>query len=139
MASVNTVAMVDSLSGGDLITFPVGSWIWDGGAEIWIGGLREVINVPEAVTHFLEYQVPLMEVSYTHGYAQIPDPVVSVICAMIIRYIGIPASTGMPVNRVGEVEYRLSLPAQEGLLGLTDSEMRLLAPYRRPGTTVELR
>lgn len=139
VASVDTVAMVDTLHTGDLILFPLGSWIWDGGQEIWIGGLRTVINIPEALTHFLEFQVPLMEITYTHGYAEIPDPVVTVICAMVIRYIGIPASTGMPVNRVGEVEYKLSLPAQEGLLGLTDSEMRLLAPFRRPGTTVELR
>jgi hypothetical protein len=139
VASVGTVAMVDTLTTGNVIAFPIGAWIWDGGQEIWIGGLRTVINIPEALTHFLEFQIPLMEVTYTHGYTQIPDAVVTVICAMVIRYIGIPASTGMPVNRVGEVEYRLSLPAQEGLLGLTDSEMRLLAPYRRPGTTVELR
>lgn len=139
VATVDSVALVDMLQASQLIMFPLGAWLWDGGQEIWLGGLNTVINLPDQVTHLLQYQTPLMEVTYTHGYADIPEPVVAVVCSMVLRFIDIPASVGMPSTTVGALSYRLSSTAEDGILGLTASEQRTLAPYRRAATTVELR
>lgn len=137
--AVTQVAMVDTLQAGDLLLLPLGAWLWDGGQELWLGAINTVINVPDEVTHLLEYQTPLIQVVYTHGYDTTPDPVITVVCSMVIRALGLPGPTSVPSSTVGGVTYRLSTPAQDGVLGLTQSEMRMLDPYRRTATTMELR
>lgn len=139
VTAVTAVAMVDTLQTSGLLTLPMGAWMWDGGQEIWIGGITTVINVPDEITQLLQYQTPLMRVSYTHGYTTMPDPVVTVVCSMICRVLDTPGPTSAPSSTVGGLSYRLSATAQDGVLGLTDAEMRMLAPFRRVGTTVELR
>jgi hypothetical protein len=139
VTSVDTVSLVDSLQPGGLIALPVGSWMWDGGAELWIGGLDVVVNLPDEVTQLLRYEIPLIEVTYTHGYAEVPADVVSVVCSMVARVIDIPGPVGMQYQTVGPFGYRLSATAQEGILSLTPSEQRVLDVYRRKTRTVELR
>lgn len=136
---VTAVGVVNTLQAGSLLALPLGAWIWDGGEEIWIGGIGAVINLPDDVTQLLQYQTPLMQVTYRHGYPTVPDGVVTVVCSMVGRSLDIPGPTSMPSTTVGALSYRLSSAAQDGVMGLTDGEMRMLAPYRRSGTTVELR
>ncbi|SRR5437763_3397476 len=139
VTAVNTVSLVDTLQSGNLLALPLGAWMWDGGQEVWIGGANVVINLPDDVSQLLQYQVPLVEVNYTHGYTTVPAEVVAVVCSMVIRFVDVPGPTGMQSQTVGPYGYRLSTTAQEGILSLTASEMRVLAPYRRSATTVELR
>ncbi|HEX5119848.1 MAG TPA: hypothetical protein VFW65_32075 [Pseudonocardiaceae bacterium] len=139
VVSVDAVAVVDVLATSGLLTLPLGAWMWDGGQEIWIGALNVVINLPDDIAELLEYEVPLVQVTYTHGYDTIPDPVISVVCSVVVRALDIPGPTGIVSQTVGGLSYRLSPAAQDGVLGLTDAERCLLAPYRRPASTVELR
>lgn len=137
--SVTAVSIVDTLQTGNVLNLPLGAWVWDGGEEVWIGAVQQVINLPDEVSWLLQNQVPLIEVVYSHGYATSPDPVVTVVCSMVIRSLDLPGPTAITDNTVGPVSYRTSNAAQEGILGLTDGEKRLLSRYRRAGTTVELR
>lgn len=139
VSAVLAVGIVDTLQPSALIALPLGAWLWDGGQEVWIGSIQTVINVPDEVTYLLQYQSPLMQVEYTHGPETAPDEVVSVVCSMVIRALDIPGPTAMERNSVGPIAYRLGVAAQDGVLGLTASEQRLLNAYRRPGVTVELR
>lgn len=139
VTAVTGVSIVDTLQTGGLLTLPMGAWMWDGGQEIWVGAINSVINLPDDITYLLQYQTPLMQVTYTHGYATTPPAVVAVVCSMICRLLDVPGPTSVTSQTVGALSYRLSATAMDGVLGLTDSEMRMLAPYRRPATTVELR
>ena len=137
--AVTGVALVDTLQTGGLITLPMGAWMWDGGQEVWIGAIQTVINLPDEVTYLLQYQTPLMQVIYDHGYDIVPDIVITVGCSMVCRALDLPGPTSVATSAVGGVSYRLTGPAQDGVLGLTASEMRMLDTFRRVATTVELR
>lgn len=139
VTAVTAVAIVDMLQNNNLLALPLGAWIWDGGQEIWIGAINPVINLPDDVTYLLQYETPLMQVTYQHGYGATPDDVVTVVCSMVCRVLDTPGPTSMSSSTVGALAYRLSPAAMDGVLGLTDGEMRMLAPFRRPATTVELR
>lgn len=139
VTAVLNVAIVDPLESGGMLTLPLGVWLWDGGQELWLGGLRTVINLPDELTHLLEYQTPLMQVTYTHGWAAVPDAAVSVVCSMVSRAVDMPGPTSVIMQKVGELTYKIGTTAQDGVLGLTDAEQRMLAPYRRAANTVELR
>jgi hypothetical protein len=58
---------------------------------------------------------------------------------MVVRALSIPGSIALSSNTVGPVTYAMTDTAQEGILALTPSEAKMLRPYRRMGTTVELR
>lgn len=139
VTAVSAVGIVNTLQSGNLLALPLGAWIWDGGEEIWIGAINTVINLPDDVSHLLQYQTPLMQVTWSHGYATVPDGVVTVVCSMVCRVLDTPGPTSAPSTTVGALSYRLSTTAQDGVMGLTDGELRMLTPYRRSGTTVELR
>lgn len=139
VADVSAVSLVDTLQSGNLLSLPMGAWMWDGGQEVWLGALNTVINLPDDITDLLQYQVPLVEITYTHGYDTNPDAVVTVVCSITGRALDLPGPTGIASQTVGALSYRLSAAAQDGILGLTDSERCMLAPYRRPATTLELR
>lgn len=139
VTAVTAVGLVDTLQSGNLVSLPMGAWMWDGGQEVWIGAISTVINLPDDVTELLQYQVPLMEVTYSHGYDAVPDPAIAVVCSIVCRALDLPTSGGVASQTVGALSYRLTAAGQDGVLGLTDSERLLLAPYRRSATTVELR
>jgi hypothetical protein len=139
VTAVGSLAIVDPLQDGELLVLPVGVWMWDGGQEIWLGEISPVINVPDEATLLLRYGTPLVQVSYTHGYPTVPDDVVTVVCSMVIRTLDTPGPTSMVMSTVDGLTYKLGGTAQDGVLGLTPSEQRVLAPYRRTATTVELR
>lgn len=139
VVSVDSVAIVDVLQPNNLLPIPVAAWLWDGGSELWLGQMDIVVNLPEDVLDLFRYQTPLLQVAYTHGYAQVPDVAVAVTCSMTIRAYDLPGTSGMQAQNVGPFGYRLSAAGQDGILALSDSEKALLAPYRRQAATVELR
>jgi hypothetical protein len=139
VTAVSAVGVVNTLQVNNLVVLPLGAWMWDGGQEIWIGAIGSVINLPDDLTEILQYQVPLMQVTYTHGYATSPDTVITVVCSMVTRALDFPGVTSAASATVGGLSYRLTTTAQDGVLGLTASEMRMLGQYRRSATTMELR
>lgn len=139
VVSVTSVGLVDTLTTSGVISLPLGSWVWDGGQEIWIGAIGRVINLPEEAFALLRRHTPLIEVVYGHGYATSPDDVVTVVCSMVLRVLDLPGPTSMTSNQVGPVAYSTSAEAREGILALNDAEKRILGQYRPSGTTVELR
>jgi hypothetical protein len=139
VVSVDAVAIVDVLQANNLLPIPLSAWIWDGGSEIWLGQMDVVLNLPEDVLDLYRYNTPLLQVTYTHGYAAIPDAVVAVTCSMVLRNFDLPGAQGVASQQVGPYGYRLSPTGQDGILALSDSERAALAPYRRQLATVELR
>jgi hypothetical protein len=141
VTAVTEVALVDTLTAGSLLILPMGAWMWDGGNEVWLGAITTVINLPDDITELLQYQTPLIQVAYSHGYPDgaMPDAVVTVVCSMVCRALDMPGPVSVASSTVGSLSYRLGTAAQDGILGLTASEMRMLTPFRRVATTAELR
>lgn len=109
---------------------PLPSWYWPGGQEVWLMVEGQVINLPEEIGYLLQYQTPPMFVEYEHGYDDVPDDVVGVICSMVIRTITAPSMGGVVSENVGEYGYRLSDAAAQGSLALTQAEENILLSYR---------
>jgi hypothetical protein len=65
-------------------------WMWDGGVTLYGMGCigSPMINAPEA--WFDDYYTPLVEVTYTHGDADIPPVVTDVVIAMVARVLNQP-------------------------------------------------
>jgi hypothetical protein len=115
-------------------------WFWDGGNEIQLPSPDQVVNLSEDVADILRWQTPIFQVTYTHGYAEIPEDVVAVVCSMATRIITAPSVGGLISETVGEFTYRLSDAAAQGAMALTDAEKKILASYRpTPMTSIELR
>lgn len=139
VVSVDAVAIVDVLQAGNLLPIPLSAWVWDGGQEIWLGQMDVVVNLPEDVLDLYRHNTPLLQVTYTHGYAVVPDDVRAVVCNMVIRTLDLPGVGGAQSQMVGPYSYRLSNTGMDGILALSDSEQKMLTRYRRKGRTVELR
>lgn len=119
---------------------PFPGWWWDGSDELWLTTGEQVINLAEELLFALKYQTPVCVVTYTHGYAQVPEDVLAVVCSMVTRTLTAPGLGGVVSEGVGEYTYRLSDAAAQGPMALTDAEKETLRPYLpRRGATAELR
>lgn len=107
-------------------------WYWDGPGsdEIWLTDGGSIINLAEELTFALEWQTPICQVTYTHGYDTSPDDVIGVICSMVTRIITAPGLGGVISESVGEYSYRLSDAAAQGPMALTAAEKDILKDYR---------
>lgn len=131
-----TVQLPNSLTSA---TIP--GWYWDGSSqEIWLTDGGSIINLAEELVFALEWQTPTCMVTYTHGYAIIPDDVIGVVCSMVTRLVTAPGLGGVISETVGEYSYRLSDAAAQGPMALTDAEKKVLDDYRpKKVNTAELR
>lgn len=118
----------------------VPGWYWDGSNEVWLTFGDLIINLSEELTGLLEWQTPEYAVTYHHGYPEVPDDVVGVVCSMVTRVSTAPGLGGVVSESVGEYSYRLSDAAAQGPMTLTQSEKDTLSSYRiRKASTTELR
>lgn len=80
-----------------------------------------------------------VDVTYTAGYAAIPDDVVEVVCQIVLRAFGTPAETsGISQESIGSYSYSTGAVAASGAVGMLPDERQALAPYRRVGGTIRV-
>jgi len=116
------------------------SWYWDGSDEVWLVDGSAVVNLAEDVISALQYMTPVCRVTWQHGYNEIPDDVVGVVCSMVARLLSAPGLGGVISESVGEFSYRLSDAAVQGPMTLTQSEKDILSSYQsKSSKTIELR
>ena len=118
----------------------VPGWYWDGSDEVWLTDGSSIINLAEEVITALRWHTPTCRVTWKHGYDEVPDGVVGVVCSMITRLITAPGLGGVISETVGEFSYRLSDTAVQGPMALTEAEKFTLQDYQPKGSkTIELR
>lgn len=125
---------------GQRITLPV--WTWDGGSELWIySDSSQIINLSESLADLFLYRTPLVEVTYTHGFAEIPDDVVAIVAGKAVVQLSLPASGGgvMSSETADIYSYQLAGFARSGPLGLSDADKLILNAYRPGAKAIELR
>lgn len=114
-------------------------WVWDGLDRVWIGNLGIVINLAEDLFNAVANGVTVAEVTYTAGYATVPDDVVAVTAGLAGRALTVPAGGAFTQQQVGPFSYTVAPWAQGGPLTLSESDKAILSQYRRSAQTVELR
>jgi len=129
---VQSVSSVVAMGGNFLPNLTLFDWLWDGLDLIVLGPGNFVINLPEIWWDEDGYP-DTYQVTYTHGYATVPDTVVAVICAMVMRTISAPTmSGGVSAETLGPYSYQLSAPSLGIAVTMTQADKDDLKDYRRP-------
>lgn len=75
-----------------------------------------------------------VDVTYEHGYEEIPGDVVAVVCQVAGRAFGTPADqTALQSETIGDYSYQTGPTAAAGTVGMMNAEKAVLAQYRRVG------
>jgi hypothetical protein len=116
---------------------PLSYWSWVAGPEIQLGDQSLVINGP--TLDFSDGDT-WVEVTYDHGFAVVPDDVVSVVANMALRTFTIPGGGLVDMQTVGPYSARTASFASGGPLSLSGGDRDVLNKYRgRVSGTMELR
>jgi hypothetical protein len=88
----------------------------------WYGRLREWVDV-----------------TYTHGYDDIPADVLEVVCQMVLRAFGTdPSASGIGQESVEGYSYSFGAAGAAGAVGMLNDEKAALDVYRRRGGTIRV-
>lgn len=129
---VNSVTSVKAIDTDGTPGATIGTWVFDGIGEVrvddwWI----TQINAPALAEDDWSGTV---EVTYTYGYATIPDDVRWAVAGMVVRALASTAAgSGIESETIGGYSYRLGGAATSGILGMTADEVAIARRYRRPG------
>lgn len=122
ITAVSAVTTIDSVAVG---------FVWDG-----------LHTITVANPWRFDYQYPtgetatVVDVTYTHGAAVVPDVVKAVVCQVVARAFGVPADqTGMQQEAIGGYSYTTGSAAAAGPVGLLPAEMRALDRFCSVGGT----
>lgn len=128
VTEVDTVKDVDSND----VTFT-----WDGQETLYLdpywGVAFEFTFVPRRVP------LQLVDVTYTHGYASVPDDIIAVVCSMVGRAFGVsPEMAGTTALSLGDASISYGAAGAAGGIGMLMDERAVLDRYRRIGATALL-
>jgi hypothetical protein len=105
----------------------------------------DVVDVHLAVLDIFAwepYKIPpsAAYVTYEHGYDEIPDDIVAVVCSMAARAFGVdPAKTGYQQQQTGPYMVTLGVSGAQGALGMLNDEREIVDAYRQPGRSIPIR
>jgi hypothetical protein len=121
VTAVESVANVD----GDSIEFT-----WDAGEIVSLSGFEHSRTFE---VNGYRTRIPWVDVTYTHGYSEVPDDIVAVVCQMAGRAYGRTAdTTGVTQESIAGYSYTVGAAAAAGPMGMLADERRILDLYRRP-------
>jgi hypothetical protein len=110
VTAVNTITAVD----GDTVGFT-----WHAGDTLTLSAIPAVGWV---------------DVNYAHGYDDVPDDIIGVVCNIAARAFGIPADEGgYQSETMGSYTYAVGAAAAAGAAGLLNDERAILDRYTRVG------
>lgn len=119
---VTAVSAVASTTGTALLH------TWDAGSQIWLSTYLPSANL---APHRNAGQYA--DVTYSHGYATVPDDIVAVVCQMASRALGTaPDQTGVQSETVVSYSYQLGAAAAAGGIGMLPAERQVLDRYKTP-------
>jgi hypothetical protein len=130
---VISVSDVIAISGRpDIPDIPVSWWVFNGIDEISIAESTAsgVINLPEAWYDYGAFP-GTFQVTYTHGYAVVPDDVVMVTANAVISVLQAPTiAAGVIGETIGPYSYRMERGGGGLAVALTQADLSALADYR---------
>lgn len=80
-----------------------------------------------------------VDVTYSHGWEELPADIVAVVCQIVGRALGTPADEGAyQQESIGNYSYTIGPAAAAGATGMLNDERAVLDRYRRVGATAWL-
>lgn len=77
--------------------------------------------------------IAYVDVTYAHGYDEVPGDIVAVVCQMAARALGqAPDDSGKTSETIAGYSYTVGTAAASGAVGLLPDEKAVLDRYRRP-------
>ena len=126
---VTAVIAVDNVNGDGLVFW------WPGGGQVVDLRSIPVANASAGWWRGVSY----VDVTYEHGYEEIPDDIIAVVCQIAGRAMGAPADeSGIQQESVGSYSYSRGAAAASGPLGMLVPERAVLDRYRLPVSPVLL-
>lgn len=110
------------------------TWSFDGIETLWVADqVWEGLYVPVGIPR------DLVDVTYDHGYDEIPPDVVAVVAGAALRAYGSPPEEGgVTGETISNYSYQRGSVAAAGPVGLLAEEKRALDVFRRPGGSILL-
>lgn len=122
---VTDVTAVDNVDGVAQI------FTWYGGDVLELNGGYGLVNGPWP---WGNYGTVWLDVTYDHGYEEIPGEIVAIVCQIAARAFGTtPDDSGYTQEGIGNYSYQVGAAAAAGAVGLLADERRILDRYRRVG------
>lgn len=100
----------------------------------WLSGDRVQIqpNLDEFSNVPWQGGLKWVDVTYTHGYATVPDEIVAVVCQIAGRALGTsPDAAALTSEGIGSYQYATGGAAASGAAGMLAGERAVLDRYRR--------
>lgn len=140
---VTAVSAVEAIGCDGQPAVELAHWCWDGADLIDVCPAAPV-DVAGAPLWWWSAAPRSYQVTYSHGYAEIPEVVVGVVCAMVLRTLLSPSAiSGMVAERIGQYNYQLQQGsgAQGASVRMSADDRQALddAGYRRRSSTVGVR
>jgi hypothetical protein len=102
----------------------------------WVGDETVVVQTNLDPFSFEPWRngIAVVDVTYTHGYAMLPDTIIGVVCSVVLRALGRrPEDSGITSETVAGYSYTLGSAAAAGGFGLLPDERDALIGYRPVG------
>lgn len=103
----------------------------------WVAGqFIDVRNIPVAnASDGWWRRVSHVDVTYEHGYEEVPDDIIAVVCQMAGRALGTSADqSGVQQERIVSYSYTVGAAAANGAVGMLAGERAVLDRYRLPAS-----
>lgn len=124
---VTAVASVISVESSIAIPF-----FWDG-ITLWGWGRFPQSNIEAPFYNRARRHGVVVDATYTHGFADVPDDIVALVCQVAARALGSPADqSGITTESMEGYTYTLGAAAAAGGLGLLPAEKEILTGYMAP-------
>lgn len=128
---VTAVTALADMNGKD-ITFT-----WHAGNDILLGSSGYPVRHPIEDAWYRHHD--WVDVTYTHGYAEVPDDVVEVVCQVVLRAFGSdPSASALTQESVEGYSYSMGAAGAAGAVGMLNDEKAALDVYRRKGGTIRV-
>lgn len=125
-APVSAVSAVTSVDAAVL------SFTWYGGPQVTVSAPGSSFDVDAAYGCHT-----YVDVTYTHGYATVPDDIRAVVLQVAGRAFGTAADqTGVQSESIGSYSYSVGGAAASGAVGLLAGERAILDRYRLPASPI---
>lgn len=122
---VNSVDSVADVNGNTV------SFTWDGADVVCVAS-----NLDSFGWEPWASPINAVDVTYDHGYDEIPPGVVAVVCQIAARALGRPPdTTGIQQEAIAGYSYTVGAAAAAGAAGMMTDERAVLDRYRRVGGT----
>lgn len=123
---VHGVTAVTDIDGNDI------SFEWDGLDRVALTNRTLAVDFADICT-----PVTVVDVTYEHGYEDVPEAIIGVVCSIALRAFGVaPTDAAYSQESIDGYSYTIGSAGAAGPFGVLPYEAEILDAYRKPPQTI---